>query len=146
MPKENDPNYERWKVKIDKELEKIEGSVILMGHSIGSFLLLRYLSEKKIDKDIAGMFFIATPFLGGDKGWQYEGISLDEDLASILPPNVPLFFYHSTNDEIVPFAHLALYADKLPHATIRKIEGRGHQFNNDLREVVKDIKSLTVNL
>jgi len=63
MPKENDPNYERWKVKIDKELEKIEGSVILMGHSIGSFLLLRYLSEKKIDKDIAGMFFIATPFL-----------------------------------------------------------------------------------
>jgi len=45
-----------------------------------------------------------------------------------------------TNDEIVPFSHLALCAEKFPHATIRKITGRGHQLNNDLSEVVQDIK------
>jgi predicted alpha/beta hydrolase family esterase len=49
--------------------------------------------------------------------------------------------YHSRNDEIVPFAHLALYAEKMPHAQIRSLE-RGHQLNGDLSEVVADIKSL----
>jgi hypothetical protein len=42
----------------------------------------------------------------------------------------------------VPFAHLAIYAKKLPQATIREFDGRGHQFNNDLSEVAADIKSL----
>lgn len=140
MPHEDDPDYESWKVVFDEELEKIDGKVVLTGHSVGGFLLLKFLSEKKIDKDIAGLFFMATPFLG-EGGWEYEGMSVNDNFASTLP-NAPIFFYHGTNDEIVPFHHLSLYAEKIPRATIRKIIGRGHQFNNDLSEVVEDIKSL----
>jgi len=40
----------------------------------------------------------------------------------------------------VPFAHLSMYAAKLPRATIREFAGLGHQFNNDLTEVAADIK------
>jgi len=58
------------------------------------------------------------------------------------PKGAPIFLYHSRDDEIVPFAHMAIYAKKLPQATIRKFNGRGHQFNNDLSEVAKDITSL----
>jgi hypothetical protein len=43
---------------------------------------------------------------------------------------------------VVPFAHLALYTEKLPRATIREFDGHGHQFNNDLSEVARDIKRL----
>jgi uncharacterized protein len=43
---------------------------------------------------------------------------------------------------VVPFAHLALYAEQLPQATIREFDGRGHQLNNDLSEVAADIASL----
>jgi len=32
------------------------------------------------------------------------------------------------------------YAAKLPRATIREFDGRGHQFNNDLSEVAADIR------
>ncbi len=145
MPNENDPDEELWKAKIDEEIEKIKGKVILVGHSAGGFQLIKYLSEHKTDKDIAGIFFIAIPFFGKDEGWQYDGITLHKDFASKLPPDAPVFFYHSTNDEIVPFTHLAIYATKVPHATIRKIEGRGHQLNNDLSEIVQDINSLNVN-
>ncbi len=141
MPNENDPDYHLWKVKFDQELKKIESKVILMGHSVGGYLLLKYLSKEKIDKNILGIFFISIPFLG-EGGWQYEDMTLDKDFASKLPPNTPILFYHSTNDEIVPFSHLALYAKQLPHATIRKIVGRGHQLNNDLAEIVQDIKKL----
>jgi hypothetical protein len=144
MPNEREPDYEPWKVQIKKELTALEGKVILIGHSLGSSFLLKYLAEEKIEKAIAGIFLMATPYWGGD-GWQYEGyerIVLPEDFASELPSGAPIFLYHSRDDDIVPFAHLALYAEKLPQATIRVFDGRGHQFNNDLAEVVADIKNL----
>jgi hypothetical protein len=43
---------------------------------------------------------------------------------------------------VIPFAHLALYAEQLPQASVREFDGRGHQFNNDLSEVAADIISL----
>src|SRR6185503_4374581 len=64
IPDENNPNYETYKFKIDEELKKIHNKVVLVGHSLGGCFLLKYLSAKKIDNDIAGMFFIATPFWG----------------------------------------------------------------------------------
>jgi hypothetical protein len=144
MPNESDPDYEPWKVQIKKELAALGGEVILIGHSLGSSFLLKYVAEEKIEKTIAGIFLMATPYWGGN-GWKYEGyetIALPEDFASKVPSGAPIFLYHSRDDEIVPFAHLALYADKLPQATIREFDGREHQFNNDLFEVVGDIKSL----
>jgi hypothetical protein len=45
---------------------------ILIGHSLGGSFLLKYVSEEKIGKTIAGIFLIATPYWGG-AGWQYEG-------------------------------------------------------------------------
>lgn len=141
MPKENDPDYELWKSEIDKELTKIDRKVILMGHSVGAYVLLKYLSNVKIEKDFAGIFLIAPPFLGAG-GWQYEGMELAKDFASKLPSGVPVFFYHGTADESVPFKHLTLYSRKLPNATFRKVTGGGHQLNNDLSTVVQDIRNL----
>ncbi len=89
------------------------------------------------------MFLVSTPFWG-EGGWQFEGFSINNILASKSTANIPVFFYHCTDDEIVPFTHLSLYAEKFPHAVIRKITGRGHQLDNDLSEVARDIKSLDV--
>ena len=144
MPNESDPDYEPWKGQIKKELAALEGKVILVGHSLGSSFLLKYLAEEKIEKRIAGIFLMATPYWGGN-GWKYKGyetITLSEDFALKLPGGAPIFLYHSRDDEIVPFAHLALYAEKLPQATIREFDGRGHQFNNDLYEVASGIANL----
>lgn len=144
MPSESDPDYESWKTQIKKETSGLQGEVILIGHSLGSSFLLKYLAEEKIEKAIAGIFLMATPYWGGD-GWQYEGyerVVLPENFASKLPGRVPIFLYHSRDDEIVPLAHLALYAEKLPQATIRALDDGGHQFNNELSEVIADIACL----
>jgi predicted alpha/beta hydrolase family esterase len=140
MSGENDPDYQRWKAAIDAALAKIDGPVILMGHSVGSFLLLKYVLETKIDKEIVGLFFIATPFVGAE-GWEFEDMAIKEELFS-KPFPAPMFFFHSTNDTTAPFSHLSLYEKKFPHATFRQIVGRGHQLNNDLSEVAADIKGL----
>lgn len=140
MPAENDPDYGRWKTAIDNELGKIKGEVMLVAHSVGSFLLLKYLLEKEMDKNIIGIFLIATPFVG-EGGWQFEDMAIKETSFS-KRLTAPLFFYHSTDDKTVPFSHLSRYEKKLPYATFHKIEGRGHQLDNDLSEVAQDIKRL----
>ncbi len=134
MPEDEDQGYEDWKGQILKELAALDGGAILVGHSVGSSMLLKYLSEEKIENSIAGIFFIAAPYWGIG-GWQMDEFKLDEDRASKLLQSTPIFFHHSHDDEIVPFTHLALHAEKFPQATIREFDGRGHQLNNDLSEV-----------
>jgi predicted alpha/beta hydrolase family esterase len=141
MPDEASPDSEAWKDKIARELAALDGEVVLVGHSVGAFVLLKYLTEEAVEKPVAGLFLIAAPFVG-TAGWQVEEDALPEDFASELPEGLPVFLYHSRDDEWVPFAHLALYAEKLPQATIHEFDGRGHQFDGDLSEVACDIKEL----
>jgi len=141
MPEEDDQGYEAWKTQISKALAALDDGVILVGHSVGSSMLLKYLSEETVEKSIAGIFLIAAPYWG-TRGWQMDEFTLDEGYASETLKGLPVFFYHSRDDDIVPFAHLALHVEKFPQAPVREFDGRGHQFNNDLSEVAADIKGL----
>ena len=112
-----------------------------MAHSLGASLLLKYLSENEIKKKIRAIFLISIPFWRGNEDWK-QGLKLHKDFANKLPKSVPIFLYHSKDDEEVPFENLLLYAQKLPQATVREIANGGHQLNNDLTIVARDIKSL----
>jgi predicted alpha/beta hydrolase family esterase len=145
MPDEENAPYEQWKQHIEKELATMKGPIILVGHSVGASIVIKCMSQIEVQQPIAGIFLIANPFWGGN-GWRYEGyeeLALPQGFGSRLPKGASLFFYHSRDDETVPFAHLALYAEQLPQATIREFDGRGHQFNNDLSEVAADIAILS---
>jgi predicted alpha/beta hydrolase family esterase len=141
MPNDGEAKYEALKARIASALAALDGAVILVAHSAGGAVLLKYLSEEDIVQPIPGIFLIATPYCGAE-GWQIDDVALSEGFAARLPKGSPVYFYHSRDDEVVPFEHLALYANKLPQATIREFEGRGHQFGSDLSEVAADIKSL----
>ena len=141
MPDEASPDLEAWKGTIASELAALDGEVVLVGHSVGAFVLIKYLSEEAVQNPVAGLFLVAAPYVGTE-GWQVEEDTLREDFASKLPEGLPVFLYHSRDDEWVPYAHLALYAEKLPQATIHEFDGRGHQFDGDLSEVARDIKEL----
>ena len=141
MPNEDDPEVGAWKKKIAGELATMDGEAILVGHSVGAHLLLRYLSEEEVEKPVAGLFLVAVPYVGTG-GWEIEEDALREDFTSELPEGLPVFLYHGRNDDEVPFGHLALYEAKLPRATVREFDTRGHQFGDDLSEVARDIEAL----
>jgi len=141
MPDEDRPVYETWKEWIAKELDAPEGEVILVGHSLGGSILLKYLSEEELEKPVAGLFLVAPPYWGVED-WEVGEYALREDFASKIPNRTVVFLYHCRDDEVVPFAHVALYAQKLPRATVREFDGGGHQFGNDLSEVARDIGGL----
>jgi uncharacterized protein len=133
--------YESWKEQIASELAALDGDVILVGHSLGASVLLKYLSEEKVEKPVSGLFLVASPYWGAED-WEVSEYALQEGFASRLPSELPVFLYHSRDDDVVPFAHLALYTEKLGQATVREFDGRGHQFNDDLSEVALNIKGL----
>lgn len=130
-----------WPEQIGKQLALINREVILVGHSLGASMLLKYLSENKVSSTITGIFLISTPFWRGEEEW-VQGLKLNDDFAGKLPQDTPIFLYHSRDDEEVSVANLALYRQKLPQATVREIASGGHQLNNDLTLVANDIMAL----
>jgi uncharacterized protein len=74
--------------------------VILVGHSLGGSVLLKYLSEEKIQL-VAGLFLIAAPYWGA-KHWQASEYRLQEDFTSNLLKELPISFYYSRDDDVVP--------------------------------------------
>lgn len=130
-----------WTQQIGKKISETKSDIILVGHSFGASMILKYLSENSVNKKIAGIFLIATPFWNGNDDWQI-GLKLQENFADKLPDEFPIFFYHCKDDEEIPFSHLDHYKQKLTQATFRQIKKGGHQLNNDLTLVANDIKSL----
>ena len=142
MPGESEPEKQTWEAQIAKELEAFDGKIVLVGHSVGGSVLLRYLSEERSEKPIAGLFLLAVPSWD-EENWSFDDLRLPPDLAAKLSWIPRVFLYHNRDDEIVPFSHLALHAARLPRAVVRESDKGGHQFKNDLVNVANDIRSVT---
>jgi predicted alpha/beta hydrolase family esterase len=141
MPDPENPHYEAWKARVEALLREARHEVVLVGHSLGGVVLLKYLAENDVGSHISGVFAVATPWFGGeDKDWDVPQFALRDDLTRL--ERVPrILLYHSRDDEVVPFAHLAIYGKHLPHATVRPFDDRGHYFNSrDFPEIIADIK------
>lgn len=134
---ENSPDF-GWLKQIGKEIGKSRDGLILAGHSLGASMLLKYLSENKISIKITRLFLIAAPFWSGQEDWK-QGLKLQDDFAKNIPENIRIFFYHSKDDEEVPFKHLSVYKTHLPEASFTEIEKGGHQLDNDLSIAAEDI-------
>jgi predicted alpha/beta hydrolase family esterase len=141
MPEERAPHYARWKRKLQEELSRLDDDAILVGHSIGATILIHALAETAPGRAIAGIFLVAAPFVG-EGGWPSEEIEPRPDLATRLPQEPPIYFYHGREDETAPVEHLDRYAKAIPRAVTRLLDKRDHQLNNDLSEVADDIRRL----
>ena len=139
MPLEESAQYPDWTARIASALPPRGNEVVLVGHSVGGSVLLRYLCEEPVEASVTGLFVIAAPFWGADDFWDWDEARLPEDAAEKLATVPRIFMYHSRDDEVVPFSHLALYSARLPQATIRPVDIGGHQLENDLADVAHDI-------
>jgi len=130
-----------WLNRIGKEISTAKSELILVGHSLGASMLLKYLSENNITKSIAGVFLIAPPFWSGNEDW-VQPFKLQDGFSDKLPKDIPTFFYQCEDDDVVPFTHFTTYKQHLPWATFREMANGGHQLNDDLSMVATDIKTV----
>lgn len=130
-----------WLQEIENEMAKLNDDLIVVGHSLGASMLLKYFSENKVSKIVSGIFLIATPFWKGKEEW-VQGLKLQADFAQNLPQHIPVFLYQCLDDEVVTLDQFVIYKQQLPWASFREIESGGHQLDNDLSLIAKDIRSL----
>ncbi|MFC3199320.1 alpha/beta fold hydrolase [Parapedobacter deserti] len=130
-----------WTKQIGEEIAQADNGLVLVGHSFGASMILKYLSETTINKKIKGVFLLAAPFWSGDEAWK-AGFKLKSDFANSLPADVVYYLYHSKDDDEVPIFHFHQYKKKLARANFREVNSGAHQFGNDLALVAEDIKSL----
>lgn len=135
---DTNPRYLPWRDLVDGTLKGIDEAVVLVGHSFGGSVLLKYLAEGPPVAPIAGLFLASVPWWGPE-GWAYDEYAPPEDFGSRIP-QIPIFLYHSREDPHVPFEHLAFYEERLPNATSRPIEGAEHSFESGLPVLISDIR------
>ena len=139
MPREDDPDDDRWLPAVDAAIAHGAAPVVLVGHSLGGYLLLKHLAAASIPSPIAAICIIAAPFPGGDADWVFDGFELPAGFAGRLPADAAVLLYASEDDEVVPFAHRDLYAAAIPGAVTRTTVG-GHQLAGNLEAVARDIR------
>lgn len=141
MSDESDPDAAAWKQTIAREISKLSDGMFLVGHSVGAAILVDHLAGSATERRVAGVFLIAAPFIG-DGGWPSGDLRPTRQTAIALRGSAPLYFYQGRDDDTVPLSHIDMFATAFPAATIRRLEGRNHQLNDDLSEVARDIKRL----
>jgi predicted alpha/beta hydrolase family esterase len=142
MPNPSHPLYNNWKSELERHLEYFDDEVILIGHSLGGALLLKYFSEMPYQKPVAALFVIASPFWGIESDWYLPEFTLVPSFAARLLSIPKISFYHSKDDEIVPIAHLNHYKQLIPFASFTELDHGGHLFNSGLPGLSHEILAL----
>jgi predicted alpha/beta hydrolase family esterase len=139
MPDPDNPQYEPWSERLEQALAEIEGPIVMVGHSLGGSVALKHLPGSDRRESVDRVVLVETPFWGSSD-WEAEW-ALPEDWPAPASEMPPILLFHSRDDEEIPFAHLDLYAKRIPQATTHPLDGNGHLLDRgDLSEVLDAIR------
>jgi uncharacterized protein len=136
-----EPTYAMWKAMLNQKLANLSGKILLIGHSLGGSMLLKYLSEEKTSIEIKGLFLVSVPFWG-NAGWDVDDFALGTNFQLYLPDIPIIQLYHCFNDPIVPYEHMEHYKKVIPEAVAYKLIGNDHAFTKGMPKIVENIQSL----
>ncbi len=142
MPSIRNAKYLEWKIWFEKLLPYLQEEVILIGHSLGGTFLAKYLAENKFPKRLKAVFLVAPCYDGEGTDYSLADFSLPQSLAGLGEQAPKLFIYHSEDDKVVPFPNLKKFQAQLPNAVVRVFTNRGHFNQEELPELVGDVRNL----
>ena len=144
MPLQDYSQYKYWKPYFERFLPLLGKDFILIGESLGSIFLVKYLSENKLKNKALSTYLMCTPF---DNTLPHEdlvgGFKLGKDLSLLEKNTKNLHFLFSKDDDVVPVSHAEKYRRKLTNkAKFMILKGKKGHFNvSKLPEIVKLIKA-----
>ncbi len=143
MPNKNNARYKEWKIWFEKILPFVEDGATFIGHSMGGIFLAKYFSEEKYMRHITAIILVAAPFTDSE-GESLEDFNFVTDCVALSSATKNVILYHSKDDPVVPFSHAEMYKRLLPASAFHIFEDRQHFNQEELREIVEEIKSLSL--
>lgn len=143
MPLQDNAKYEDWKINFEQYFPYLKDNIILIGGSLGSIFLAKYLSENKFPKKILSTYLVCPPF--DDTCFTEDlvgGFKLKKDLSLIEKNSKNLTLMFSKDDDDVPIEHAEKYRKNLKNPKIIIYKSKNGHFNiSKFPEIVKMIKA-----
>ena len=140
MPNAMNADYQAWSIWFEKLIPYLRDGVVLVGHSIGSGFLLRYLSNNKLPMKVSQLHLVAGVI--DDKDCPGVGdFGIDIATWSGFKSSIEkVHIWHSSDDDCVPIHHAERLAEKYPKATTHYFTDRGHFLQPEFPELLLEIK------
>lgn len=123
-----------WEEPIRRHVTALAAGDALVAHSFGASMLLRVLARLG-DAAPPRALLLAMPDWGPD-GWDVPQYAWDG-----RAPSTALSLHHCRDDDVVPFAHLALHAARLPGAATHAHATGGHQLDGRVDAIAADVRA-----
>lgn len=122
MPRlpDDDMSVVAWAEPVGHALKGLRAEDVVVAHSFGTTILLHVLATSPAPP--ASATLLAMP------DWGPQGWDVDDYVPSAPGSAIELTLHHCRDDQVVPFAHLALAAAQLAGAQVVTHDAGGHQF------------------
>lgn len=124
LPDAENPDEQIWTEALLEEVKNVDDETMVIGHSLGGAMALRFLEAVEARSTPKACLLIATPWMiNNDK---FRGFFLSELDFEVLMWKVSRFaLLHSKDDDVIPFDHAEKY-QKVLHAQLTEVKGAGH--------------------
>jgi len=144
MPNKQMARYKARKIWFEKIFPYLNNEdLVIVGHSLWWMFLIKYLWENTFPKKIKQLHLVSSVFDESDMS-EEEKYAADFAYDPSIIPNLEnqadeIFLYHSTDDDIVPYAHAEKIKAYLPKAKVITFTDRGHFRQADFPELLENI-------
>lgn len=143
MPTAKIPDIQEWVTKVATTIQYLDDQTVLLAHSLGTFIILRYLSEYNgPDTEKAGKLILVSGFLKPSRAGADKFFKPKPDLANVRKRVETIVSIYSDNDKLVSPVESIELAKKLKSQKIC-LKGQGHFLNKNTSEIPELINLLT---
>lgn len=134
MPAKYNAKYKTWERYFLSQTKNISTEVILLGWSLGTNFLAKYLAENKPSFTVKAVHLVAGCY--GLEG----GFDLPKHFPGFLVDH-HVHLYHSTDDSVVDFKDFERYQQALPYAKVSVFSHRNHFLQPEFPELIANLKA-----
>lgn len=143
MPAKQDADYIAWKIWFEKLFPFLQPeNVILIGSSLGTIFLSKYLSENIFPRTIQSLHLVWSVFDG--EGIEVEDIGnfalQAEKIQNIDKQVKDIHLYHSRDDDVCPWHQVEKYMSYFWQAQLHEFADRGHFWQPEFPELLEQIQ------
>ncbi len=140
LPDAENPDEQAWNEALLEEVKQVNDEVIVIGHSLGGAMALRFLEAVEARSTPKACLLISTPWM--IRSEKFRGFFMSELDFEVLMWKVSRFaILHSREDDVIPFDHAEKY-EKVLHAKLFAVDGAGHFLGESYPEMLKVIDEL----